>query len=402
MSDAWIAGTGITPFGRTDRSLPDLAAAAVAEALADAGLQPREVGLVLFGNAAAGLLQGQEMIRGQVALAGTGLLGVGIVNVENACASASSALFLAVQAVAGGMDVVLAVGAEKLTVGGNLRAFGALASATDTIRLPEMRALVGQTTLGIVPEGGPVDVSSSPLMEHYAAKSAEYLKASGGEVADLARVVVKSRAGAAHNPIAQFRAPTTIDEVLAARSISDPLTLPMCSPIGDGAAAVVVVSERVARRLGATVKVRACSLVSHEPGNGTPAAHAARIAYERAGVGPADIDVAEVHDAAAGAELWLLEDLGLHSPDGVIADLRSGRTSLGGATPVNAGGGLLSRGHPVGATGTAQISELADRLRGRSGGRQVPARLALAQNGGGVFHGEEAVVVVTVLEAVGG
>lgn len=398
MSGAWIAGTGITPFGRTDRTLPQLAASAVADALADAGIEPRDVGLVLFGNAAAGLLQGQEMIRGQVALADTGLLGTGIINVENACASASSALYLAVQAVAGGMDIAMAVGAERLTAGGNLRAFGALAAATDTIRQPQMRDLVGQMTLGITPEGGPVDVASSPLMEHYAAKSTGFLKAHGGEIADLARVVVKSRAGAAFNPLAQFRNPTTIEEVLAARPITEPLTLPMCSPIGDGAAAVVVVSDRVARRLGSTVKVRSCALVSHDPTTGPPAHQAGRIAYEQAGVGPQDIDVAEVHDAAAGAELWLLHELGLRSPNGVIADLRAGRTSLGGATPVNTGGGLLSRGHPIGATGTAQIVELADQLRGRSGGRQVASRLALAQNGGGVFYGDEAVVVVSVLE----
>lgn len=400
MAGIYLAGAAMTAFGRSAAMLSDLAAAAVCDALADAGVSAGEVQSVFFGNSAAGLLQGQEMIRGQVYLQDTGLLGAAIVNVENACAASSSAFALACAAVASGAaDVAIAVGAEKLVVPEKTRAFAALASATDTERRPEMRALVWDLALGA--SADPKLPESSPLMEHYAHKAADYLARVGGTTQDLARVVVKSRQFGSLNPRAHLRTPTTVAEVLATRVISPPLHLPMCSPLSDGAAAVVVMSEAAARRHGRTgLVVRATAIVSNNPADpASPAQRAAERAYERSGLGPPDIDVVEVHDAAACAELILLEELGLTPSGTAIKLLNDGVTGPGGALPVNTGGGLLSRGHPIGATGAAQIVELADQLRGRAGPRQVPrARIGLAQNGGGVFHDDEATVTVTILE----
>lgn len=404
MADTYLAGAAMTRFGKAVGTIPEMAGAVVRDALADAGATPAEVQQVFFGNSAAGLLQGQEMIRGQVYLAETGLLGASIVNVENACAASSSAFALACAAVSSGQaDIALAVGAERLMVPDKVRAFAALVSATDLERRPEMRELVWDLALGGSPE--PVMPSSSPLMVHYAEKAAAYLERAGGSVEDLARVVVKSRQAGSLNPNAQFRTPATVDEVLAGRLIHPPLHMAMCSPLSDGAAALVVMSERAARSRGRTgLRVRATCIASNNPLAGvTPTQAASAAAYQRAGLGPDDIDVVEVHDAAASAELMLVEELGLTPPGTAIKLLRDGEISLGGRLPVNTGGGLLSRGHPIGATGAAQLVELADQLRGRAGARQVlGARIGLAQNGGGVFYGDEATVTVTILEASAG
>lgn len=403
MTDVWVAGAAMTAFGRTPRGPAELAAEAALAALADAGVDAAEVGQVFVGNAAAGLLLGQEMIRGQVFLADTPLAGKPIVNVENACASSSTAFALAVTAVrAGVVDVAVAVGVEKMAVPEKSRIFGALAAATDTLRRPEMRAYVEASALGDRPEGW-TPPTSSPFMDHYAHKGALYLEKFGATAEDFARIVVKSRAYAVENPKAQFTKATTVEEVLAGRMISAPLTLAMCAPIGDGAAALVVVSDRVAARLGRSVRVLATSLVSGNPGDPVvPVTRAARAAYETAGVAPGDVSVVEVHDAAAPAELFCLEDLELCREGEAVELLRAGVTGPGGSRPVNTSGGLLSRGHPVGATGAGQLVELADQLRGRAGARQVPdARIGLAQNAGGVLGDNEGAAVVTILERVG-
>ncbi len=404
MGEAHIAGTAMTAFGKTALGLRGLAEEAVRGALEDAGVTATEVQQVYVGNAAAGLLQGQEMIRGQVLLRDTGLLGRPIINVENACASSSSAFFLAVGAVlAGQADVALAVGVEQLIVPNKSRTFGALAAATDTERRPDMRAIVENYALG-ERDGAEGDLSSSPFMVHYAAKGLEYMQRAGATAEDFARIVVKSRECGARNQKAQFTQPVTIDEVLGGRMISDPLRLHMCAPIGNGGAAVVVMSQRAARRFGRPhVRVRTTVMVSNDPSSGvTPARHAADLAYEQAGVGAEDVDVVEVHDAAAPAELLLMEDLRLCGQGEAVELVRKSATGIDGVLPVNPSGGLLSRGHPIGATGCAQIVELSDQLRARGGDRQVSSpRLALAQNGGGVMDGDEAVVVVSILERVG-
>ena len=400
MSAAYVAGAAMTAFGKGEAGLLQLTERVVAGALSDASIGPSEVQQVYFGNGAAGLLQGQEMIRGQVLLRDTGLLGAPVINVENACASSSTAFFLACNAVRSGQaDVALAVGVEQLVVAEKARSFAALASATDTQRRSEMQALVqGHSNSGASDAGV---MTSSPLMDHYASKGQAYLDRTGATVEDLARVVVKSRRFGSLNPKAQFTKECTVEEVLASRLISSPLRMHMCAPLSNGAAAVLVMSQTEAVRRGLdALRVRSVAVVSNDPRSSTsPTSRAAQRAYAEAGVDAADIDFAEVHDAAAPAELILMEELGLTPPGDAFKLLRHGETGLGGARPINPSGGLLSRGHPIGATGAAQVVELADQLRGRCGSRQVEgARIGLAQNGGGVLEGDEATVTVTIME----
>ena len=410
MGEVFVAGAAMTRFGKfPDTTIRALAEEATRGALDDAGVTPADIGMVFFSNAVAGILTNQEMIRGQVALRYTGLLGVPMVNVENACASASSAFHLACMAVgSGAVDVALAVGSEKLTHEDRARSFAAIGTAVDQLQLAELQQWTSSgSAASPLPEqaGSPSQAAGggkrSFFMDIYAASSRAYMKSSGATREDFAEVAVKSHRHAALNPYAQYRTELTVDDVLASREIAAPLTLLMCSPIGDGAAALVVCSAEVARRLGARVRVRACCLVSgRDRGPGEPGAveRAAHAAYEQAGVGPADLDVVELHDAAAPAELITYEELGLCAEGDGPALLASGATALGGRLPVNLSGGLLSKGHPIGATGCGQLVELAEQLRGRCGPRQAAgARVALAQNGGGFLGTDAAAMVVTVL-----
>ena len=389
----------MTRFGKFDDStIRSLAEEATREALVDANARPEDIGMAFFANATAGILSGQEMIRGQVALRHTGLLGIPIVNVENACASASSAFSLACMAVgSGAVDVALAVGAEKLTHPDKAATFNAIGTAVDLFELDDLKRR-------LLP--GEVDDANagkrSFFMDVYAAIARDYMERSGATVEDFARVAVKNHHHGARNPKAQYRDEVTVEAVLASREISWPLTLLMCSPIGDGAAAVVVCSDDYARRAGVgQVRVRASVLVSgtdRTRGESAAVERAAQEAYEQAGIGPEDVNVVELHDAAAPAELMAYEELGLCPPGDGPRLLASGDTALGGRTPVNTSGGLISKGHPVGATGCGQLVELVDQLRGRAGDRQVDgARVALAENGGGFLGVENAAVVVTIL-----
>jgi acetyl-CoA acyltransferase len=421
MREVYVAGAAMTRFGKfPDATIRTLAEEATNGALDDAGITTADIGMVFFSNAVAGLLTNQEMIRGQVALRHTGLLGVPMVNVENACASASSAFYLACMAVgSGAVDVALAVGSEKLTHEDRSRSFAAIGTAVDQQQVAELRQWASSGSAGSpLPEQAdslPAEAdggSAGPgqpgrkrtfFMDIYAANSRAYMKHSGATRQDFAEVAVKSHRHAALNPYAQYRTEVTVEDVLASREIAPPLTLLMCSPIGDGAAALVVCSPEAARRLGARVRVRACVLVSgrdHRPGEPDAVERASQAAYERAAAGPDDLDVVELHDAAAPAELITYEELGLCGEGEGPALLASGATRLGGRIPVNTSGGLLSKGHPIGATGCAQLVELTDQLRGRCGQRQVAgAQLALAQNGGGFLGSDAAAMVVTVLSA---
>ncbi len=389
-----VLGAALTMFGKlTDQRLRALAERAVGEALADAALTPGEVQMVFFGNAVAGLISGQEMIRGQSALRGSGLLGMPIVNVEDACASGTAAFRLACMAVeAGAADVALAVGAEKMTCAGKALSLGAIGTAIDLSEPP---------TLATTPSRDGWE-SRSTFMDVYAAMTRDYAQASGAQESDFADVAVKNSRHGALNPKAHYRRALTREEVLASRVISPPLRLLMCSPISDGAAALVVCSESFARHHGGgEVRVRACELRSGTDGDAAEplgVVRAANAAYEASGLGPGDVEVAEVHDGAAPAELMVYEQLGLCAPGDGPKLLASGDTTLGGRVPVNAGGGLLSRGHPIGATGCAQLVELTDQLRGRCGTRQVAgARVALAENAGGYLERDSAAIGVTVL-----
>lgn len=414
MRDVFVAGAGMTRFGKfMDRSNRSLAEEATSEALADAGAGPDQVDMAFFSNATAGILHGQEMIRGQVALRRTGLLGIPIVNVENACASASSAFYLAWMAVAsGGAEMALAIGAEKLTHPDKEKSFAAIGTAVDLEQLGELqqglsRDRDGSTLLASpMPEqaelAGGQGGGRSFFMDIYAAMTRAYMERSGATVDDFAQVAVKNHRHGALNPKAQYREEVTQEQVLTSREVAWPLTVLMCSPIGDGSAALLLCSEDRARHLGADgVRVRSTVLVSgRDRGEDDQPAveRAARRAYEVAGVGPEDLDVVEVHDAAAPAEIIVYEELGMCGPGEGPKLLASGDTALGGRVPVNPSGGLLSKGHPIGATGCGQLVELVDQLRGRCGDRQVEgARVALAENGGGFLGNDPAAVVITVL-----
>jgi acetyl-CoA acetyltransferase len=394
MSKAIVVGTGVTPFGKAaGRTIRTMANEAVRSAIIDAGADKDQIQRIYFGNAAAGLITGQEMIRGQVALRDIGFGNVPLINVENACATGSTAFHLAVAAIeAGQADLVLVVGTEKLTHEDKSRSFEALKAGADLERLHELED-------DLYGAGQPVPHDRSLFMDIYADMAERYSGRSGATATDYAGVAVKSHDHAVHNPIAQFREPVTVQQVLDSRTVSGALTLMMCSPIGDGAAALVLASEERARRLGADgINVAACTIASGLSEQEDPCITAARAAYEQSGFGPTDLDVVEVHDAAAPAELMLYEDLALCPPGDGPKLLASGDTRIGGRIPVNPSGGLISRGHPVGATGCAQLVELVDQLRGRAGARQVEgARVALAENGGGFLRRNAAAATVTVL-----
>lgn len=400
MTNVHVAGVGMTPFTKAlDSSVPGLAADAVGQALQDSGLAADRVGMVFFGNAMGGTMTGQEMIRAKAGLGRTDFaaLGTPMVAVENACASSSSAVHLASMAVASGqVDIALAVGAEKMTAPDKTLAFKGLASAVDLERVAELE----EALYGGSPENA-AGTDRSLFMDIYADMARRYTERSGATPEDFARVAVKAHRHGALNPHAQYRNLISVDEVLASRRVSDPLTLLMCSPIGDGAAAVVLCSDAVARDLEDTVRLRASVLVSgiRGPEVVEPAStRASRKAYEMAGIGPDDLDVVELHDAAAPAELIISEELGLCGSGEAPKMLADGETTLGGRLPINTSGGLLSKGHPVGATGCAQIVELTDQLRGRAGDRQVEgAQIGLAENGGGYLGDDPAAVVVTIL-----
>lgn len=396
MDKVMIGGTGITPFGKfMESGVRALAERAVADALKDAAVEIDDVDMVFFGNAAGGLLNGQECVRGQVALRNSGLLGKPIVNVENACASSSTAFRLAHMAVASGSaEVALAIGAEKMSNEDRTKPIKALETATDVEELEALKARISPDSSG----------TGSVFMDLYSSVARDYMVTSGATAEDFARISVKQRHAGALNPIAQFRADVDIEEVLTSRMIADPITLMMCSSIGDGAAALVVMSEAAAaRRNIQPVQILACEIRSgqgDDPDALPVATAASRGAFEAAGLGPEDLSVVELHDAAAPAELILSEQLGLCAPGEAVSLLYSGRTALGGAMPINPSGGLISKGHPIGATGAAQLVELADQLRGRAGSRQVPgARIGLAENGGGWIGDDAAAAVVTILGA---
>lgn len=386
MRDAYVAGVGMTLFAKQqDRTLKQFAAEAVTAALDDAGLGADAVQACYFGNAVAGSITGQEMVAGQVTMAPLGIRGIPVLNVENACASASTAFHLAWQAVASGScEVALAVGAEKMTHPDKGRSFAAIGGSVD---------------VETVPPDLPSDRSF--LMDLYAESAQRYMEATGATEADFAAVVVKNQHNGARNPLAQYGAELTVADVLGSRLIVPPFTLLMCSPISDGAAAAVVVSDEVARRLGRRVRI-AASTVRSAGGERRVSELAAAAAYEMAGLGPEDVDCVEVHDAAASAELTLYEQIGLAAAGDGPALIRDGATSLGGRIPVNTSGGLLARGHPIGATGLAQIYESVCQVTGRAGDRQVEgARVALAQNAGGWGDDDNLVALVHVFVAEG-
>lgn len=406
----YIVGVGMTPFGKhLDTSVKQLARTAVEDALADAGCEKGQLQGAFFGNSTQGHMEGQHMIRGQLALRAMGIDKVPVINVENACASASTAFHLAVNYVrSGAADIVLAVGAEKMFSTDKARTFSAFDGAWDVHDTEHGKRRLLEMGAGIEPPPG----SQSPkpysvFMDIYASMGRMHMREFGTTQRQFAAVSAKNHGHSVHNPLAQYRQPYTVDEILGAPPITYPLTLPMCSPVSDGAAAAIVCSEAALARLkglrSRAVRVLASVL---QTGSERPATaldqHLVRLgalrAYELAGVGPRDVSVAEVHDATAIGEIIQSEVLGLCEPGmgGVAAE--RGDTAIGGAIPVNPSGGLESKGHPIGATGLGQLHELVMQLRGEANARQVDgARIAIAENGGGLCGVEEAVASITIL-----
>ncbi|MGB6066209.1 MAG: thiolase family protein [Desulfomonilaceae bacterium] len=381
MALAAVIGVGMIPFGKYPaRTVVDMAAEAAFLALKDAGIKPAQVEAGFFASGAATRLFGDSTI-GQNVLWEVGINRIPVVNVENACTSGSTALNLAYNTVAAGQaEIALAVGADKLCV----PELGLLDSGKTEL----------DTQLGLVAPAS------------FAMRAVRHMTEFGTTREQLAQVAVKNRKHARHNPIALFREPVTLEEVLSSPMIVDPLTRLQCCPIADGAAAVLVSSFRVAQGLRRAVHIEAAILTSGGYENRQDLARwetdyrSCRLAYEKSGIGPEDLNVIECHDAFSIAEILHYEALGLCPPGEGGSMAADGTTALGGRIPVNVSGGLLSRGHPVGATGLAQICEVVTQLRREAGPRQVDeAKVGLAHCMGGDKAGDTKSCTVTVLSA---
>jgi acetyl-CoA acetyltransferase len=393
MREVAILGVGAHPTGQfTDKPLKDLAYTAIWGALDDAGVSPADIEVAYVGNSLGGLLTGQEGVRGQVVLQHSGITGIPVVNVENACASAATALRGAwLEVASGAADVAIAIGVEKMFVGDTARSIAALSSVSE-LDLSQL-GMQFTTSYAIHPK-----INLKARMQEY-----------GWTRADFAKPAVKNSFNGSLNPLAQHRKPLSIDEVVGSRIVVDPLTLFMCASISDGAAAAVLCAADMAGRFTGKRPIRIASCVlrsglyrlpdDHRPDSATIAAQAA---YEQAGIGPQELQAIELHDAMAPAELMLYERLGLCAPGEGPRLIDDGTTTLRGRVPVNPSGGLCSRGHPVGATGLLQVAELVWQMRGEAGQRQIekPPKATMAQNQGGLLLGQDsAVYSVTILKS---
>lgn len=381
LRDVHVVGTGLVRFGRYEgTSLPRLAASSVVEALGEAGATAPDIQAIYCGTVFGGPTAAQRIARECT------LTCVEALNVENACSSSASALRMAWLGIAAGaFDCAVVVGVDQLSrLGG-----------------------------GVLPlDEDDVEVSNGLTMPAlYAMRAQRYMHEFDLAPSDLAGIAVKARKHGARNPYAQIRQETTIEKVLASRPVASPLTVQQCCPIGDGAAAVVLAAA--GSRLGSPgpkVKVLASHLTSGRYMQGSRdmtspevTVRCARETYEMCGLGPEDIDLVECHDAFTIAELLYYEALGFAARGEGIGLLRDGTTSLGGRTPFNPSGGLLCRGHPVGASGLAQIVEITRQLQGRCDARQVSRngrlpRVGLAHiTGGGTYGFDHAACCIHIL-----
>jgi acetyl-CoA acetyltransferase len=378
MKDIHITGAAMTPFGRHPGVLaPELAQRAILRAMDDAGAQPRDIQAIYCANVLGGMILGQVVVRD------LGFGGIPVYNVENACASGATAVHLARHAMlADQYDSVLVFGIEQLTQLG-----GGTIPLQRNDHKTELYAKAGMVLPAV-----------------YAMRGTRFLHERDATPADLAAVAVKNRYTGTLNEYAQQRSEVTVDEVLGSRMIADPLTLLQCCPSQVDGAAAVVLSTR--RPTGKAVKVLSSVVQSgireradDDILDAEITARAARHAYEQAGLSPQDVDVAELHDAFTIAELLYYEALGLADHGDAVALLRSGDTRIGGRIPVNPSGGLLAKGHPLGATGVAQMVEITWQLQGRAGQRQVEgAKVGLTQcTGGGIAGVDHAASSVHLL-----
>ncbi len=417
MNDAYLIGTSCTRFGKQPgASFKDLSREAYLAVLRDAGLaNGDQIANAWFGNCGMGSW-GQRNIRGQVCF--TPLVReqlfperVPMINVEGGCATASMALHGAWKDVLSGTaELSLAIGVEKTYVPDDpLRTQEIFDGGIDQLDPQDWLAYYAAAGEQAGKPFNPKDAGGTLFMDTYAMQAAWHMKRHGTTAAQIAFGASKNHAMGAKNPLAQYRFEVSPQQVLDDRSISWPLTRAMCAPIGDGAAAALVCSAAFLKSLPAAVRERALRISASvltggkyrrldEPGLSQVAAQRA---YSMAGLRPRDIDVAEVHDATSFCELYQAEMLGFCEIGQGGNYVASGATALGGERPINLSGGLVSKGHPVGATGLSMIHELALQLRGEAGERQASrSRIGLAENGGGVIGFEEAACAVTILQAL--
>jgi acetyl-CoA acyltransferase len=364
MRNAYVVGVGMIRFGRyPDRDVTDLGGEAALLALRDADLGLRDVQLFACGN----LFQSNAMV-GQRILQQIGQTGIPVINVTNACATGSTAFREAYFAVASGAyDVAMAVGVEQMgkmgLLGGGARGRGGV-SAEGVLGSGLMPAVFGQAGV-------------------------EHMRKYGTTQEQFAKISVKNHKHSTMNPLSQYQTEVSLEDVLSARTVAYPNTLYMCCPTGDGAAAAIVASEEFASRQTGRKPVRvACSVLTSDPWSerdltlpdvNTLTRNASREAYEKAGIGPEDVDLVELHDCFATAELLHYENLRLCAEGEAGRMIDEGAVALGGRVPVNVSGGLLSKGHPLGATGVANVFEIVTQLRGEAGKRQVEgAKVGLA------------------------
>ncbi len=412
MENVYIIGTGMIRFNKyPDRDVKDMAQEVTREALKDAGIFQEALEAVFFSNSFWGLFSNQHSIRGQVVMRSMGIDKIPVTNVENACAGASTALHLAVQGIrASNYEVALALGSEKITNPNKPLSLAAFASAMDVenfdTQMKQMEAIGKRLSVKIPADQTPPGEGRSVFMDAYALGARWHMDRFGTTQEQLALVCAKNHWHGSLNPLAQYQNEMSKEAVLADKPIAYPLTRSMCAPVGDGAAAAIVCSESYLKKLvnANPVKISASILGSgmdRDIDGMDIGERLVKKAYNAAGVGPEDISLAELHDATAYGELHQTEAMGFcpMGEGGTWAE--SGATRLGGKQPVNTSGGLECRGHPIGASGLAQIHELCLQLRGLAGIRQVEgARFGLAENGGGNIGVEEAAMCIHILEKV--
>jgi acetyl-CoA acyltransferase len=411
--DVYIFGVGMIKFGKfLERSVKDMTGLVLEEVLKDCDLARDDIQAAWFSNTMWGLYEFQHSVRGQVALTANDLQGIPVTNVENACASASTALHAAWTAIKAGLyDCALAVGVEKqynedrakvmqsFIAGSDVEV---MASTVSELQEAERRKRQ-ETGEAKTTKGQPASAGGhSAFMDFYAAGARAHMEAYGSTQKQLAVVAAKNHNNSTKNPLAQYTFPQTVEQVLNDRIVAYPLTRAMCAPIGDGAAAAIICSASFLKRHPSDRAIRIAASVlegGKRTGTGDISERAASKAFEIAGVGPEDINVMEVHDATAFGEIAVMEALAFcpRGEGGVMAE--RGDTALDGKIPVNPSGGLISRGHPIGASGLAQIYELVTQLRGEAGERQVKNhRIAMTENGGGTVGAGEAAMTIHILE----
>ena len=412
MTAVYIIGAGMIRFSKyPDKTVRTMAEEATRLALQDAGLVKEDLQSVFFSNSFWGMFSNQHSIRGQVVMRGMGIDKIPVTNVENACAGASTALHLAATGIRAGMyDVALALGSEKISNPNKALSLAAYASCMDVENFEKHIQMI-TSVKDLIKIDIPEDKTApgegrSIFMDAYAMGARWHMNKFGSTQRQLAVICSKNHMHGYLNPLAQYQQAMSVEEVLADKTVAYPLTRAMCSPLGDGAAAAIVCSERYLEKL---MDARPVRILASVLGQGSERSldnedigeRLSRQAYDIAGLGPDDISLAELHDATAWGELHQAEVMGFcpMGEGGPFAE--TGATRIGGSKPINTSGGLECRGHPIGASGLAQIYELVLQLRGDAGERQVDkARIGLAENGGGNIGVEEAAMCVHILEKV--